>query len=42
MGPKVAAACRFVEATGKNAVIGSIADTQAMLNGKAGTTVAAA
>jgi carbamate kinase len=41
MGPKVAAACRFVEATGKNAVIGSIADTQAMLNGKAGTTVAA-
>jgi carbamate kinase len=42
MGPKVKAACRFVEATGKKAVIGSITDTQAMLNGEAGTTVAAA
>src|SRR3954454_6176769 len=42
MGPKVKAACRFVEATGKKAVIGSVTDTQAMLRGEAGTTVAAA
>jgi carbamate kinase len=42
MGPKVKAACRFVETTGRNAVIGSITETQAMLKGEAGTTVEAA
>jgi carbamate kinase len=40
MGPKVKAACRFVEQTGGRAVIGSIADTEALLRGEAGTTVA--
>jgi carbamate kinase len=40
MGPKVKAACRFVEQTGGQAVIGSITDTQALLQGEAGTTVA--
>jgi carbamate kinase len=39
MGPKVRAACEFVEQTGGQAVIGSIADTAAMLRGEAGTTV---
>ena len=39
MGPKVKAACAFVEQTGGRAVIGSITDTQALLRGEAGTTV---
>jgi carbamate kinase len=39
MGPKVRAACSFVEETGGRAVIGSIADTPAMLRGEAGTVV---
>jgi carbamate kinase len=42
MGPKVHAACQFVEQTGGKAVIGSITDPLAMLRGEAGTTVAAA
>ena len=42
MGPKVKAACLFVEQTGRRAVIGSITDTQALLRGDAGTTVEAA
>ena len=41
MGPKVKAACQFVEQTGGRAVIGSINDTQALLAGRAGTTIAA-
>jgi carbamate kinase len=41
MGPKVRAACTFVEQTGGRAVIGSITNTQALLRGEAGTTVAA-
>jgi carbamate kinase len=40
MGPKVRAACEFVERTRKRAVIGSIADTEAMVRGEAGTVVA--
>jgi carbamate kinase len=40
MGPKVRAACTFVEQTGGRAVIGSITDTEALLAGEAGTTVA--
>ncbi len=39
MGPKVLAACEFVEKTGKRAMIGSMTDTPALLAGKAGTTV---
>jgi len=42
MGPKVKAACRFVEQTGGRAVISSITDTEALLRGDAGTTVAPA
>jgi carbamate kinase len=39
MGPKVRAACSFVEETGGLAAIGSIADTPALLRGEAGTIV---
>jgi carbamate kinase len=39
MGPKVLAACEFVEKTGKRAVIGSMADTPELLAGTAGTSV---
>jgi carbamate kinase len=39
MGPKVEAACRFVEATGGRAAIGALADAAAILRGQAGTTV---
>jgi carbamate kinase len=42
MGPKVRAACTFVEQTGGKSVIGSITDTEALLRGDAGTTVEAA
>jgi carbamate kinase len=41
MGPKVRAACLFVEQTGGQAHIGSIDDAAALLRGGAGTTVAA-
>jgi carbamate kinase len=40
MGPKVRAACKFVEQTGGLAAIGSITDTEALLRGEAGTVVA--
>jgi carbamate kinase len=40
MGPKVRAACLFVEQTGGFAAIGSIHDTPALLQGDAGTRVA--
>jgi carbamate kinase len=39
MGPKVRAACQFVEETGGIAAIGSISDTPALLTGEAGTLV---
>jgi carbamate kinase len=39
MGPKVAAACDFVERTGGIAAIGSIAEAPALLTGDAGTYV---
>jgi carbamate kinase len=39
MGPKVEAACRFVEDTGGIAAIGSLRDAQAVLEGRAGTAV---
>lgn len=40
MGPKVDAACRFVEASGKPAVIGRLSDAAALLDGSCGTVVA--
>jgi carbamate kinase len=39
MGPKVEAATEFVTATGKRAVIGSLADLDGMVVGTAGTNV---
>jgi carbamate kinase len=39
MGPKVRAACSFVEQTGGLAAIGSMTDTAALVRGDAGTTV---
>jgi carbamate kinase len=39
MGPKVEAACRFVEATGATAAIGSLADAASVVCGGAGTLV---
>ena len=39
MGPKVEAACRFVEQTGGQAAIGRLADAAALVAGRAGTTV---
>jgi len=41
MGPKVDAAARFVEATGRRAAIGSLADIQLIVEGRAGTNVVA-
>ncbi|MFC5281527.1 carbamate kinase [Arcanobacterium canis] len=41
MGPKVDAACQFVEATGGTAVIGRLEDAIENLNGNAGTRVVA-
>jgi carbamate kinase len=41
MGPKVDAAVRFVEATGRRAAIGSLADISQIVEGRAGTTVVA-
>jgi carbamate kinase len=40
MGPKVRAACEFVERTGGRAAIGSIHDTPRLIAGEAGTMVA--
>jgi carbamate kinase len=40
MGPKVEAAARFVEATGRRAGIGSLNDIEGIVDGRAGTTVA--
>ena len=37
---QVRAACEFAERTGKTAIIGSIADTAALIRGDAGTVVA--
>ncbi|WP_313515023.1 carbamate kinase [Pseudomonas sp.] len=39
MGPKVQAACEFARHTGKPAVIGSLADIEAIVTGNAGTRV---
>jgi len=42
MGPKVQAACEFARHTGKTAVIGSLADIEAIVQGKAGTRISTA
>jgi carbamate kinase len=39
MGPKVEAAARFVEATGKRAAIGSLEDIEKIIDGAGGTNV---
>ena len=39
MGPKIEAACRFVESSDKRAVIGSLDQIEAMLSGAAGTQI---
>jgi carbamate kinase len=39
MGPKVEAACRFVEATGGRASIGALTEIQKIVNGDSGTQV---
>ncbi len=41
MGPKVEAVCRFVEATGQRAAIGRLEDIAGLIDGSAGTQVAA-
>jgi carbamate kinase len=41
MGPKVEAACRFVEASGGRAAIGSLTDIRNIVDGTAGTQVTA-
>jgi carbamate kinase len=41
MGPKVSAAVRFVDRTGKRAAIGGLADIEAIVEGTAGTQVVA-
>jgi carbamate kinase len=40
MGPKVQAAIRFVEATGRRTAIGALNDIEEIVEGRAGTTVA--
>ena len=42
MRPKVEAACRFVERTGRQARIGAIEEAEAVMAGTAGTMVRAA
>ena len=39
MGPKVQAACEFARHTGKPAVIGALADIEAIVQGRAGTRI---
>jgi carbamate kinase len=39
MGPKVEAACRFVERTGARAAIGGLAQIEGIVDGHAGTQV---
>ncbi len=42
MGPKVQAACEFASQTGKTAVIGSLSDIEAIVQGRAGTRISTA
>ena len=41
MGPKIEAACRFVEGTGKPAAIGALGEAVRIVAGEAGTRIAA-
>ncbi len=41
MGPKVEAACQFVRATGKRAIIGALGSIEAIVEGSAGTVIEA-
>jgi carbamate kinase len=41
MAPKIEAACRFAERTGRIAAIGAMDEAQAILAGQAGTIVKA-
>jgi len=41
MGPKVEAACRFAESTGRRAAIGSLDDVIGLIEGTSGTSVLA-
>ena len=41
MGPKVEAAVRFVERTGRRAAIGALADIERIVDGSAGTQIVA-
>jgi carbamate kinase len=41
MGPKVDAACRFVEQTGGRAAIGALTQIKQIVNGEVGTQVVA-
>jgi carbamate kinase len=41
MGPKVEAACRFADRTGRFVAIGAIEDAEAILDGRAGTIIEA-
>lgn len=42
MGPKIQAACEFAANTGKTAVIGALADIEAIVRGQAGTRISTA
>jgi carbamate kinase len=42
MAPKIEAVCRFVEATGRRAGIGSLAQASEILAGRSGTIIEAA
>ena len=39
MGPKVEAACDFVERTGRTAAIGALSEIEAIVDGRAGTVI---
>lgn len=39
MGPKIQAACEFAKQTGKTAIIGALADIEAIISGEAGTRI---
>ena len=41
MAPKIEAACRFIDATGRTAAIGALADAPALLRGDRGTRITA-
>ena len=42
MGPKIQAACEFARSSGKTAVIGALADVEAIVHGQGGTRISTA